>query len=119
MSRTHAARLAVVESCAWLRWFQQAIEQAFTEAAEEAGVDATTHAAITQALQQAHRAYPTPPPGWYDDYEETFVVADAHITQTRGILDRYLTEHTTLAAVCRGMHDRLKTLAQGADDATV
>jgi hypothetical protein len=118
MIRTLATRLAIAESRAWLRSFQQAIEQSFLEAADEAGVSLATREGVLAALQAAHRAYPTPPPGWHDDYEEALVVADVHTKQAREILGRSLADLTVLRAICRGMVDRLTRRAKGADDAT-
>jgi hypothetical protein len=63
MSRTLATRLAIAESRAWLRSFQQAIEQSFLEAADEAGVSLATREGVFAALQEAYRAYPTPRQG--------------------------------------------------------
>jgi hypothetical protein len=119
MSRTLATRLAIAESRAWLRSFQQAIEQGVLAAADEAGVSLATREGILAALQAAHRAYPTPPPGWQDDYEEALVVADAHTKQARTLLDRALPDPPTRAAVCHGLARRLVAWGQEVDDATL
>jgi hypothetical protein len=119
MIRTLATRLAIAESRAWLRSFQQAIQQSFLEAADEAGVSLATREGMLAALQEAHRAYPTPPPGWHDDYEEAYAMVNTHFTEVQAILGMYLIDHATLAAVCRGMHDCLKRLAKGDGDATI
>lgn len=119
MTRALATRLALAESRAWLRAFQQAIEQGFLDAAAEAGVSLATREGVLAALQVAHRAYPTPPSGWQDDAEEARVVADVHTKQAREILGRSLADLTVLRAICRGMVDRLTRRAKGADDATI
>jgi hypothetical protein len=119
MPRPLKTRLAVVESRAWLRAFQQAIEQGFLAAAAEAGVSLATREGVLAALQAAHRAYPTPPPGWQDDYEEVRVVADVHTKQARAILDMSILDHPTLAVVCHGLARRLVAWGQEVDDATL
>jgi hypothetical protein len=103
MSRSVGARLAIAES--------------FLGAAAEAGLDAATVARVAQVLAQAHRRYPTPPPGWYDDYDEALAVADHHTKQARAILDTSILDHTMLAAGCRGTAARVRQWAQEIDDA--